>query len=79
VRELCGGKGHLSGHFPLIGRDALEWLKQQAKDGDVLLAHQDDGVVWGKAREDRDWVTSDAVLSTSPALEGRSFMVSPSL
>ena len=53
-----------------VSGDAIDWLRQQAKAGDVLLAHQDDGVVWGKAREDRDWVTSDAVLSTSPALKG---------
>jgi CRISPR-associated protein (TIGR03984 family) len=68
VRELKEGKAFVRS-LPIVG-DALDWLKQQAKDGDVLLAHQDDGVVWGKAREDRDWVTSDAVLSTSPALEG---------
>jgi CRISPR-associated protein (TIGR03984 family) len=68
MRELKKGKGFVKSLS--VSGDAIDWLRQQAKAGDVLLAHQDDGVVWGKAHKDGDWVTSDAVLSTSPALEG---------
>ena len=69
MRELCEGRAFIRA-LSVDGRDAIEWLRQQSKAGDVLLAHQDDGVVWGKAHKDGDWVTSDAVLSTSPALKG---------
>jgi CRISPR-associated protein (TIGR03984 family) len=66
MRELKEGKAFVK---PLsISGDAIDWLRQQAKAGDVLLAHQDDGVVWGKAHTNGDWVTSNAVLNTSPAL-----------
>jgi CRISPR-associated protein (TIGR03984 family) len=71
VRELKTGRAYM---HPLSlqadQNDPLSWLQRQARAGDVLLAHQDDGVVWGKAHKDGDWVTSDAVLSTSPALKG---------
>jgi CRISPR-associated protein (TIGR03984 family) len=68
MRELKEGNAFVKSHS--INGDTINWLRQQAKAGDVLLAHQDDGVVWGKAHKDGDWVTSDAVLSTSPALKG---------
>ena len=68
MRELKEGKAFVKSLS--VSGDAIDWLRQQAKAGDVLLAHQDDGVVWGKAHKDGDWVTSDAVLSTSPALKG---------
>ena len=68
MRELKKGKGFVKSLS--VSGDAIDWLRQQAKAGDVLLAHQDDGVVWGKAHKDGDWVTSDAVLNTSPALKG---------
>lgn len=31
-----------------IGTDAITWLKRQGRDGMVLLAHADDGVIWGR-------------------------------
>ena len=68
MRELKEGKAFVKSLS--VSGDTIDWLRQQAKAGDVLLAHQDDGVVWGKAHKDGDWVTSDAVLSTSPALKG---------
>ena len=71
VRELKTGRAYM---HPLSlqadQNDPLSWLQRQARAGDVLLAHQDDGVIWGKAHADGDWVTSDAVLNTSPALKG---------
>jgi len=65
MRELQEGKAFAK-PLDVVG-DAIAWLKQQAQAGDVLLAHQDDGVVWGKAHTNGDWVTSDAVLNTLPA------------
>ena len=69
VRELKTGRAYM---HPLSlqadQNDPLSWLQRQARAGDVLLAHQDDGVIWGKAHADGDWVTSNAVLNTSPAL-----------
>ena len=53
MRELKEGKAFVKS-LPVSG-DAIDWLRQQAKAGDVLLAHQDDGVVWGKAHKDGDW------------------------
>jgi CRISPR-associated protein (TIGR03984 family) len=69
VRELKTGRAYM---HPLSlqadQNDPLSWLQRQARAGDVLLAHQDDGAIWGKAHADGDWVTSNAVLNTSPAL-----------
>ncbi len=33
-----------------VGSDPMAWLAKQAKDGMVLLAHADDGVIWGQVK-----------------------------
>lgn len=69
ARELKqDGKAYLK-NLP-VGDDPLGWLKGQALQGDTLLAHQDDGVVWGRAHQDGDWVTSSRIsgYGYSPAL-----------
>lgn len=53
-----------------VNGDPIIWLKRQAKHGDVLLAHLEDGVVWGRAHQDGDWVTSHDIpgYAYAPAL-----------
>lgn len=68
ARDLKRGRAYVR---PLaVSGDAITWLKGRAEAGDVLLAHQDDGVVWGKAHANADWVTSDVATNASPALCG---------
>ncbi len=58
-RELRQGKAYVT---PLtVDGDPIVWLKQRAKVGDILLLHQEDGVVWGKSHRDGDWVTSNDI------------------
>lgn len=33
-----------------VASDPVAWLTRRAKDGMILLAHADDGVIWGQAR-----------------------------
>lgn len=68
VRTLTTGKAYVK---PLtVSGDPIRWLKGQAEEGDTLLAHLEDGVVWGKAHRDGDWVTSHDIAgyAHSPAL-----------
>jgi CRISPR-associated protein (TIGR03984 family) len=36
-----------------VGGDPLAWLEQQAADGMTLLAHAEDGVIWGRVENHR--------------------------
>ena len=67
VRELKTGRAYM---HPLSlqadQNDPLSWLQRQARAGDVLLAHQDDGVIWGAAAGDGAWVLSSQVAGCSP-------------
>lgn len=35
-----------------VGNDAVGWLTAQARAGMILLAHADDGVIWGRRQAD---------------------------
>jgi len=49
--------------------DLQAWLQSQARDFKWLLAHADDGVIWGKVDDNGQLVTSDSVaLGVSPPL-----------
>jgi len=50
-----------------VGSDPVAWLIQQAKDGMVLLAHADDGVIWSEAKRDGLMFPSNA-LHAQPVL-----------
>jgi len=67
VRELKKGRAYMR---PLSlqadQNDPLSWLQRQARAGDVLLAHQDDGVIWGAAAGNGAWVLSSQVAGCSP-------------
>jgi len=47
-----------------------DWLADQAREQGFqwLLAHADDGVVWGKMRDSRLWTSSTAFSEVSPPL-----------
>lgn len=49
------------------GVDPIDWLKGRAESGDWLLAHADDGVIWGRVHEGR-LVTSSGLIDESPPL-----------
>ncbi len=70
ARSLCTGKAYavtqVTGFDPT---DPVGSVRKLVKKGDVLLAHADDGVIWGKAAADGELVTSHEVApEISPAL-----------
>ena len=68
-RSLAQRKARLT-QLTVNNGDPLAWLRQQAQAGDTLLAHLDDGVVWGFAHQNGDWITSNQIAGYvySPAL-----------
>ncbi|WP_204103143.1 MULTISPECIES: CRISPR-associated protein Csx19 [Spirulina sp. CCY15215] len=66
AQEICE---HLSNPSFTSDRDLRNWIEEQAKQYhlDYILAHADDGVIWGHFRQGQ-LVTSDSVLSQSPSL-----------
>jgi len=55
IRTIKSGKVKLQPFSPKeIAADPLTWLNDQAKQGMILLAHADDGVIWGKVVSDDD-------------------------
>ena len=50
-----------------IGETAVSWLFRQARSGMILLAHADDGVIWGRA-EDGDIIFPPDSLIQQAAL-----------
>lgn len=49
IRKICNGT-RLEQQFTAseVGANPIDWLRQQLSDGMYLLAHSDDGIVWGK-------------------------------
>ena len=70
ARSLITGKAYVIIDLPEFDpNDPVGSLQALAKAGDVLLAHAEDGVVWGKAPVDGALVTSDKVAADiSPRL-----------
>lgn len=52
------------------GQDLLIWMNEQSKKGDLLwlLAHAEDGVIWGKWEAKRWQLSSDVDVDVSPPL-----------
>lgn len=46
----------------------IVWLEEQAQDGDYLLAHALDGVIWGKREGDKFIISHDIDAEISPSL-----------
>lgn len=61
AHELQQGKAYVMPQT--IGSDPIDWLKAQARADDVLLAHQEDGVIWGRSHHDWDWVISHDIAN----------------
>lgn len=51
-----------------IGDDLKAWVIENAKDGDLLLVHADDGVIWGQKREGKLQTSHDVKPEVSPPL-----------
>ncbi|MCE7987035.1 MAG: TIGR03984 family CRISPR-associated protein [Caldilinea sp. CFX5] len=65
VREIKTGKVAMTPFSTNeVGTDPVKWLEQQAQSGMLLLAHADDGVIWGRATVDADNGNIDLKLSS---------------
>ncbi len=70
LRELVEGKTYITDLTSSLASrpDVVNWLQTQAVAGDILLAHAENGVVWGISTANGHWVTSSGVVASSPAL-----------
>jgi CRISPR-associated protein (TIGR03984 family) len=46
-----------------------DWLVSQGANGDILLAHADDGVIWGQIRDGNLFVSHQVAPQISPPLQ----------